>query len=131
EQPGFTGGVDHAGAPLVTVATQNTGLNAWTGQPLSPKESTASIGSVSDPTGDAHLLRGSNLKRLDVTKAAISRTGTTLHIALTFAGGSLGDDAVAAGGGWAQAFVRWQQGNTLYYAGVEQGATEHGLTFYA
>src|SRR5207237_1466130 len=44
--PGFNGTVDHSGGALVTVATQQTGLNGLTGQPLTAQEHAAPSGGV-------------------------------------------------------------------------------------
>ena len=131
-QENFPGPIDHEGAPVVSVATQNTGLNAWTGQPLKPAESAAPIAGTSDPSGDALFkpLGGTNVPAADITDARLSLEGDTLHVRVTTAGGPLSAVAQAGGGTAAQIFVRWQMGDVLYYAGVEQGGGG-APTFYA
>src|SRR5947209_19618903 len=44
---------DHPGAALVTVATQQTGLNAWTGKPLKATESAKPVAAIRAASGDA------------------------------------------------------------------------------
>jgi hypothetical protein len=137
EQAGFTatdGLADHKGAELVTVATQNTGVDAWTGAALSPKESTAPVASITDPTGDSLVnkaLGGTYAKGADITGLTVAPDGANLKITATTAGDSLGSAAVSAESAFAQLVVRWQMGNTLYYAEAEQPATGTPTEFYA
>lgn len=137
EQPGFSaadGLVDHKGAELVTVATQNTGVDAWTGAPLAPKESTAPISSITDPTGDSlgnKPLGGTYAKGADITSLSVTPDGSNLKITAKTAGDTLGSAAVTAGSAFAQLVVRWQMGDTLYYAEAEQPATGTPTEFYA
>lgn len=124
---------DHQGAALDTVITQESGVNAVTGDQLVPRETTAPQTSVSDPKGDALFkpLGGTNVPAADVTNVAVSRTGSTLHFAVTTASGSLGDAATAAVIPFAQLVLRWQVGNTLYHAGVEEPAGGLSTSYYA
>src|SRR5207244_3970617 len=107
--PAFNGSVDHAGAALVTVGTQQTGLNNRTGQPLTPVENTTPIGGVTDPAGDALFkpLGGTNVPGADITKVEISLDGSILHARVTVAADGLGTAASSAGGLAAEAVVRW------------------------
>jgi hypothetical protein len=59
---------DHSGAALVTVATQMTGLNAWTGKPLKPTESRSPVMATTDPVGDARypVLGGKKVAGADI-----------------------------------------------------------------
>jgi hypothetical protein len=125
--------LDHPGGALVTVATQQTGRNAWTGAQLSPRETTASTSKVTDRAGDALFpaLGGTNVPSLDVTSVAMSVSNGVLHAKVTTAGGTLADAARAAGGSVGQLVVRWQVGNTLSYAAVEQDAAGGPLNWYA
>ncbi|MDQ1397362.1 MAG: hypothetical protein QOG64_2621 [Acidimicrobiaceae bacterium] len=131
--PGFNGTLDHSGAALVTVATQNTGLNGLTGQPLAPKESTAPVSGVSDPAGDALFkpLGGTNVPGADITNVQLSMDSSVLHAQITVAADGLGSAATAASGTAAEAVVRWQMGNTLFYAAAEEPAGGGTPTYYA
>jgi hypothetical protein len=111
---------DHQGAALDTVATQNTGLNANTGQPLTAKESTAPVTSWTDPSGDALYkpLGGSKVPGADITKVTMKLEGGNVVINLKLAD-ALSQAAQAAGTPTAQAVVRWQMGDRLYFAAAE------------
>ncbi|MCA1712610.1 MAG: hypothetical protein LC789_13645 [Actinobacteria bacterium] len=121
---------DHQGAALDTVATQNTGLNANTGKPLAPKESTAPVTSWTDPTGDALFkpLGGTKVPGADITSVAMSREGSDVVVRLKTAA-PLGDAAAAAGTPTAQAVVRWQMGDVLYFVAAEASPASP-TTFY-
>lgn len=121
---------DHQGAALDTVATQNTGLNANTGQPLTPSESTAPVTSWTDPAGDAlfKVLGGDKVPGADITSVKMALQGSDV-VATIKMSGSLGEAATAARTPTAQTVVRWQMGNTLYFIAAE--ATPAGpLTYY-
>jgi hypothetical protein len=126
---------DHQGAALVTVVTQNTGLNSLTGQPLSATETTAPVNGTSDPTGDALFkpLGGSNVPSADIKDLRMSVANGNLVITATTAGGLLSDAATAAGVPFAELVVRWQSDDTLYHAAVEMpaGAPAAGALFFA
>ncbi|MDP9101522.1 MAG: hypothetical protein M3N21_05185 [Actinomycetota bacterium] len=111
---------DHQGAALDTVVTQNTGLSALTGKQLKPYESTAPITSITDPSGDALFkpLGGTNVAGADITRLALRSDGTNL-IASIQLGGPLSGAAIAAGTPTAQAVVRWQMGDRLYFVAAE------------
>jgi hypothetical protein len=132
-QPNFPEEIDHAGAPLVSVVTQSTGLNAWTGEPLTAVETTAATKGVTDPVGDAlwEPLGGTNLPGLDIKGTALSLDGSTLHVKITTEGDSIADAATTARALFGQLTVRWQMGNALYYASVEQPASGGALSWYA
>jgi hypothetical protein len=121
-------GADHAGAPVDTVVTQSTGLNAWTGKPLPPLEPTTPISGVTDPTGDALLkqLGGNAVNAADITKVTMETSGENLVIKVKLLEGRLSDVATAAAVPAAQLVVRWQvagtpvTGDPIYYAQVEE-----------
>ncbi len=123
---------DHPGAAVVTVATQQTGLNAWTGKRLRPQESQAPISSISDPPGDARypVLGGAKLAGADIERVALSRHGKGLRIQVTLQHGRLADAAQGAAAPYGRLVVRWQMGNVLYHAGVDEDAAGDD-TFYA
>ncbi len=120
---------DHQGAALDTVVTQNTGLSALTGKPLRPQESTAPVSSITDPTGDSLFkpLGGSYVPGADITKVSLARKGKDLQVTITTKG-TLGAAARAARTPDAQAVVRWQMGNTLFFVAAD--ATSVGATSY-
>ncbi|MDQ1698845.1 MAG: hypothetical protein QOG34_708 [Frankiaceae bacterium] len=125
---------DHSGAALVSVATQETGLNAWTGRPLKAAESQAPIAQITDPASDAKypVLGGTNVPGADIEKIQVARNSKTLRITVTTAHGTLADAAQAARASYGRLVVRWQMGNTLYHAGVDMDASgQTPATFYA
>jgi hypothetical protein len=121
-------GADHAGAPVDTVVTQSTGLDAWTGKPLAPLESTDPVGGVTDPAGDAlwQPLGGEPMGAADITQATLSKDGDNLVVKVALKEGRLSDVAAAATAAAAQLVVRWQvagtptEGDPIYYAQVEE-----------
>jgi len=137
EQQVFTptdGLADHHGAELVTVATQNTGVNAWTGESLTPIESTAPVQSTTDPTGDSLVnkpLGGAYAKGADITSVGVTPNGDNVNITVRTAGDTLANAAVAAGAPFGQIVVRWQMGDAIYYAEAEQPGTGTPTEFYA
>jgi hypothetical protein len=124
---------DHSGAALVSVATQQTGLNAWTGRPLKPRESAAPIAGVTDPVGDARypVLGGAKLAGADIERLTMGRHGKSLRITVQLRHGTIGSAAQAAGASYGRLVVRWQMGNVLYHAGVDEDAASANRTFYA
>ena len=124
-------GADHAGAALDTVATQNTGLNAWTGKPLDQFESTKPQTSVTEPPNKALFkpLGGQVIPGADIRSMKVGTSGTDLVLRIR-AKGLLSEAATAAGVGNAELVVRWQMGDTLYHAGVEM-TSQGGATFYS
>jgi len=124
---------DHPGAAVVTVATQQTGLNAWTGKPLKAVESTAPVAQITDPAGDARypVLGGAEIPGADITKVQMARNSKTLRIVVTLRHGTLQDAAQAALAPYGRLIVRWQMGNTLYHAGVDVDAASGTPSYYA
>jgi hypothetical protein len=123
---------DHPGAPLVTVATQQTGLNAWTGKPLKPAETRAPRSGVTDPSGDARypVISGDNVPAADITQVKLARGDDALRVTVTTKGGSLADVATTSVNLWGRLVVRWQMGDVLYHAGVDQSALGNAPSFY-
>jgi len=124
---------DHSGAGLVTVATQESGLNAWTGKPLKAAESTAPVASIKDPLGDARypVLGGAKVDAADIKTVSLARSSSTLQIKVTLKHGTLADAATAAAASYGRLVVRWQMGNTLYHAGVDVDAGGGNTSYYA
>ncbi|HEX8003975.1 MAG TPA: hypothetical protein VF519_14905 [Mycobacteriales bacterium] len=130
---GTDSGADHQGAPLDVVIRQRTGLNAWTGKPLAADDSTAPAAGVTDWPDDALLkpLGGTNIPGADITKLAVNYTGETFDIDVDIAGGSLSGVATAGKTPFAQLIVRWQIGDVLYHAGVQDSAAGGQLRAFA
>jgi hypothetical protein len=124
---------DHSGAAVVTVATQQTGLNAWTGKPLKATETAAPVAQIKDPVGDARypVIGGTEVPGADIEKVHVARSGDTLQIKVTLKHGTLGDAAQAALAPYGRLIVRWQMGNTLYHAGVDVDAANGATNYYA
>jgi hypothetical protein len=124
---------DHSGAALVTVATQQTGLNAWTGKPLKAAETQKPVAGITDPTSDARypVLGGKAVSGADIERVSMSRSSKTLRIQVTLKHGTLADAATAAGAPFGRLIVRWQMGNTLYHAGVDVDAAGANTSYYA
>ncbi|HVB27988.1 MAG TPA: hypothetical protein VNE21_08765, partial [Mycobacteriales bacterium] len=131
--PGAVPTADHSGAPLVTVVTQNTGLNGWTGRPLRAFESTAPTSSITEPPGQAlfPVLGGSPVPSANIRSVRLRTAGGMLHITVQTTSGTLAAAASAAHTGFGQLVVRWQLGNTLYHAGVEQDVAGAHTQYYA
>ncbi len=120
---------DHQGAALDTIVTQNTGFNANTGAPLAPYESTDPVSSITDPKGDALFkpLGGTNVPGADISSVSLAKDGTDL-VATIQTGGPLASVATTAATQTAQAIVRWQLGDVLYFVAAE--ATAAGTATY-
>lgn len=125
--------VDHSGASVVTVSTQQSGLNAWTGKPLAVKETQKPRAQINDPVGDARypVLGGAKVDGADIEKVQMERDKSNLNITVTMRHGTLADAATAAAAPYGRLVVRWQMGKTLYHAGVDQDASGGAPTFYA
>jgi hypothetical protein len=126
---------DHQGAALVSVVTQNTGVNSLTGAPLAAMEQTTPVNGLTDPTGDALLkpLGGTNVPSADIKDLRMSISNGNLVITATTAGGLLSDAATAGRVPFAELVIRWQSDDTLYHAAVEMpaGAPAAGAVFFA
>ncbi len=131
-QPGFTptsGLADHPGAPVVTIAQQNSGLGlfgrAVTG--LANEPGSAPVSGMRDRSGDAlyPVIGGANVPGLDFTGNALalaSKTGVltvTMKVANVSAAGVAGAASAVTGAQFLQYVTRWQMGNTIYYAMME------------
>jgi hypothetical protein len=126
-------GADHQGAPLDVVIRQRTGLNAWTGKPLAADDVTTPVRGVTDPKGDALFkpLGGTNVPSADVTALSLDYSGEALTITLKVDGPSLPAVATAGAAPFAQLLVRWQVGDVLYHAGVEDAVSGGAFRAFA
>ena len=125
-QPGFTptsGLVDHSGAGVITIARQSSGLGLFGTAVSGP--SNAPVASLADPTTDAlfPVIGGTNIRGMDLlgTSMQLSADGSTLSVTARVI--DLSNPAATAlaiaGTSNLQYVTRWQFGNTLYYAAME------------
>src|SRR5207302_1176361 len=135
-QPGFapanTQIVDHAGAGVITVARQSSGMGLFGTLVSGP--SNALMTGISDPGGDARfpVIGGQRVPGFDLTDSRLSLRNGTLSVTMKVA--DLAHPAATAlqvpGTNFLQYLTRWQMGNTIYYAAMETTpAATH--TFYA
>ncbi|MCU1594984.1 MAG: hypothetical protein JWO12_2376, partial [Frankiales bacterium] len=112
---------DHQGAALDEIVTQNTGYSALTGKKLVPYESTAPVSSITDPAGDSLFkpLGGTYVPGADVLGVKVEKVGANMAFTIKTKG-SLFSAARAAGVPTAQLTIRWQVGDTLYFAAVQE-----------
>jgi hypothetical protein len=137
-QQGFTPSgnqtVDHAGAPLVTLARQSSGPGLF-GTAVSGTSNAPASG-ISDPSGDAlyPVIGGTELQGMDVVGSSVALSGDGKTLAVTTKVSDLTNPAATAaavpGTSLLQYVTRWQMGNTIYYAAMSNtGANQPA--FYA
>jgi hypothetical protein len=137
-QPGFTPDnnqtVDHAGAPLVTLARQSGGMGLF-GKPVSGSSNATTTG-ITDPPGDARypVINGQNVPGMDIvgSSLALSPDGKTLNVTTKVVNASnpLLTASAITGATLLQYVTRWQMGNTIYYAAMTNNAADQP-SFYA
>ena len=136
-QPGFTPGnqqvVDHAGAGVVTLARQSSGPGLFGSEVSGPSDDPQS--GLTKPPGDAKypVIGGTEVPGLDVLGTRMSLAGETLHIVtqvIDLAHPATTVSAVA-GASLLQYVTRWEMGNTLYYASMEEDGSGGAPTFFA
>lgn len=134
--PGDIELVSHRGAPVVTIARQSSGIGLL-GTPVAGPSNVAVAG-LSDPAGDARnpLFGNSanNTAGLDIVRTGLRGAGNTLTVVMDI-GGKVNDPATAAAHAGCpscplQYLTRWQMGNTLYYAMMENDPIT-GPRYYA
>ena len=129
--PGF---VDHPGAGVITIARQSSGLGLFGTAVTGP--SNAPVGGLTDTSGDAlYPVIGGNVQRgMDILGSSmqLSADGGTLNVTTRVIDLSnpAGTAAAIAGTSNVQYVTRWQFGNTLYYAAMENTVANQP-TFYA
>jgi hypothetical protein len=125
---------DHCGAGVITVARQSSGLGLFGTKVSGP--SNAPLSGLSDSTGDAlyPVIGGSNVSGMDVTASSLSMSANGQFLNVTMHVSDLGHPATAitavAGATNVQYLTRWQMGNTVYYAAMENTALNQPI-FYA
>ena len=125
---------DHCGAGVITVARQSSGLGLFGTKVSGP--SNAPVSGLSDPSGDARypVIGGTNQPGMDVrsSRVSLSPNGQTLNVTMQVT--DLGNPATTIAGipgaTNVQYITRWQMGNTVYYAAMENNATNSPI-FYA
>jgi hypothetical protein len=137
-QPGFTPTgnqtVDHAGAPLATVARQSSGPGLF-GTSISGNAN-APVSGITDPPGDAlyPVIGGTNLPGMDIVSSALKSSANGQALTVTMKVANLTTPAATAasipGTQLLQYVTRWQMGNTIYYAAMSNTSANHP-TFYA
>jgi hypothetical protein len=126
--------LDHAGAPLVTIAHQTSGLGLF-GQPVTGA-SNAPLGGISDPTGDARypVIGGSEVTGMDLLGTSIKLNPTAKTLTITDKVLNLSDPAATSaqipGAALLQYVTRWQMGNAIYYAAMSNTAANQP-SYYA
>src|SRR5207248_3732074 len=131
EPPHF---VDHPGAGVITIARQSSGLGLFGTAVTGP--SNAPVSGLADPSGDALFpVIGGNVQRgMDILGSSmqLSADGGTLNVSTRVIDLSnpAGTAAAIAGASNLQYVTRWQLGNTLYYAAMENTLANQP-TFYA
>ncbi len=135
-QPGFTPGnqqlVDHAGAGVITIAQQSAGPGLFGTNISGPSNSP--VTGLSDVSGDAlyPVIGGVNVPGMDILSSQLSLSSRTLTVTAKVA--DLTNPALTIarvpGAAFVQYVTRWQMGNTIYYAAMENTALNQP-TFFA
>jgi hypothetical protein len=118
--------VDHAGAPLVTIAHQTSGMGLY-GKPITGRSNAPTTG-ISDPSGDARypVIGGSEVAGMDLLGTSAHLDSTTKKLTITDKVLDLSNPAATAaqipGTALLEYVTRWQMGNTLYYAAMSDNA---------
>ena len=129
--PSFPQFADHAGAGVITVARQSSGPGLLGGNVSGP--SNAPVTGLADAAGDAlfPLRSGPNVNGMDILGTDLSRSGDTLSVRTKIVDlSNPGATAQAVQAPFLQYVSRWQLGNTIYYAAMENSGFG-SPTFYA
>ena len=133
-EPGGNQSVDHAGAPLVTVATQTSGLSLF-GKQLSGPSNAPTTG-MSHPSGQARypVISGSEVAGMDLLGTSLSLNQTAKTLTVTDKVLDLSNPAATAaqipGTTLLEYVTRWQMHNTIYYAAMSNTAANEP-SFYS
>jgi hypothetical protein len=126
--------VDHAGAPVVTVGRQSSGMGLY-GQPVTGVASSP-VSGIGDPSGDAlyPVIGGVDVPGMDIVASSLAFApgGHTLNVTAKVV--DLRNPAATAatipGTSLLQYVTRWQMGNTIYYAAMSTDSSNQPA-FYA
>jgi hypothetical protein len=137
-QQGFTPSgnqtVDHAGAPVATVARQSSGTGLY-GKPVSGTPSTP-VSGISDPPADAlyPVIGGTNVPGMDILGSSLGLSADHKALSVTTKVLDLSNPGATSsaipGAAFLQYVTRWQMGNTIYYAAMSNTAANQP-SFYA
>src|SRR5438309_2837514 len=125
---------DHCGAGVITIARQSSGLGLFGTKVSGPSNSPVS--GLSDAAGDARyaVIDGSNQPGMDIrsSQLSFSPNGSTLNVTMQVTDLRHPEGAITAiqGATNVQYVTRWQMGNTIYYAAMENNAANQPI-FYA
>jgi len=127
-QPGFTPGdqqlVDHAGAGVITIARQSAGPGLFGTNISGPSNSP--VTGLSDVSGDAlyPVIGGLNVPGMDILSSQLSLSSRTLTVTAKVADLTNPAATIARvpGAAFVQYVIRWQMGDIIYYAEMENTA---------
>src|SRR5437879_6277084 len=123
---------DHAGAGVITVARQSSGPGLFGTNVSGP--SNAPTSGITDNFGDAlfPVIGGTNVPGMDILSNSISLSGNILTVTTRIV--DLSNPMATAlripGTAFLQYVTRWQMGNTIYYAAMENTPANSPI-FYA
>ncbi len=126
--------VDHCGAGVITVARQSSGMGLF-GTALSGP-SNAPVSGLADPARDAlfPVIGGTNQRGMDIRSSGLQLSSDGQTLSVTMQVTDLSSPALTAatitGSTNLQYVTRWQMGNTIYYAAMENTAANQP-SFYA
>ena len=125
---------DHCGAGVISIARQSSGPGLFGSKVSGP--SNTPVSGLSDPSGDGlyPVIGGANQSSFDVrsSRLSFSPDGSTLNVTMQVTDLAHPATAIAAvpGATNVQYVTRWQMGNTVYYAAMENSALNQPI-FYA
>jgi hypothetical protein len=128
--------VDHCGAGVISVARQNSGMGLFGHSVSGPSNSP--VGGMFDPAGDAlyPVIGGTNKSGMDIRSSQLQLSADGQYLTavmqvvdLSNPGATLASLA-QSGATNVQYVTRWQMGNTIYYAALENNALNQP-SFYA
>jgi hypothetical protein len=125
---------DHCGAGIITVARQSSGTGLFGTKVSGP--SNAPVSGLGDPAGDAlyPVIGGANQSSMDVRSSGLSLSQNGQVLSVTMQVANLANPVAALAGvpgaTNVQYVTRWQMGNTVYYAAMENTAANQPI-FYA
>ncbi len=125
---------DHCGAGVITLIRQSSGMGLFGTKVTGP--SNAPLSGLGDPSGDAlyPVIGGAAQSGMDIRSSGLSLSANGQTLTVTTQVGNLANPAatIAAvpGATNVQYVTRWQMGNTIYYAAMENTALNQPI-FYA
>lgn len=126
--------LDHAGAPLVTIARQTSGMGLY-GKPVNGPSNAPATG-LADPVGDARypVIGGSEVTGMDLLGTSLRLDPAAKTVTITDKVLDLANPAATStqipGAALLQYVTRWQMGNTIYYAAMSTSAANQP-SYYA